>query len=372
MPSALKTQLLNAGFRDVRLYVDPAAFSTASDATILTMLSSGPFVAISDLLASGFHRVIFDFHWQPGPSVTPGWGATDVINNVANGNTKFNRMVHIATIVAPALVSTYGDQVIFGLFNEWPPVAQFTGVTQAVQQASYYDSVRAVAPTLKVTVTDSDQGDIGTYLTLPFDFSHYATDPNTYFEAHDYTPAAFTPQGGIGGQGANASYAQYLTVPFPPFSEGDTLSSAEAASAALINADTSTSSGQKTSFISSVNAFLAPYYNTPQNVAWLQARFTAWVSLADSNVPPIPHYRFILGEHGCVGVATADNPRSYISPSGGGGADLASRINYYAAVSLQARTLGISISTHTLEADPYEITDGTQNLIPALTPAMYP
>ncbi len=370
MSSTSKSQLLAAGIRDIRLYVDPAAFSVSSDATILTQLTSGPFVAITDLLASGFHKVIFDFHWQPSPSVTAGWGASDVIAITSTADVKFARMVHIATVIAPLLVSNYGDNVIFELFNEPPSSGAFTGVTWDAQLLFYYNAVRAVAPTLKLIVTCMNQGDTGTFLS--FNLAPFASDPNVYFSIHDYQPSAFTPQDGIGGNGAGAFWAQYVNrLEFPPGTGGQTRLGTEAAAATLVNADTSTSSGQKTGFISTINTLIDAYFNTPQDAAWLQARFAS--AAAHTDAAGVARYRLFEGEHGCVGDPSADNARSYTSPTGGGlGASQASRVTYYSTVSQEARILGTSLSTHSFAQDPYEITDGSSNVIQALAAGMYP
>ena len=363
MPSALKTSLLTAGVNTIRLYVDPQPLATAAnDAAVISLLTSGPFVAITDLLASGFKKVIFDFHWQPSPSLTPGWGASDVIAITSTADTKFAQMVHVATVVAQQLVANYGDNVLFELFNEPPVAAAFTGVTWASQLQFYVNAVRAVAPTLKLIVSNMDLGDTGTFLS--FNLSSYASDPNIFFSFHDYQPGAFTPQGGIGGQGAGASYAQYLAVQFPPGTGGETRTGTEATAAALVNADTSTSSGQKSSFITTINLLIDAYFNTPQNVAWLQARFAA--AAAHTDAAGIPRYRLFKGENGSVGVQTSDNTRNYISPAGGGGAPLASRVTYYSAIGSELLALGISGSIHTIEKkDAYSIVSGT-NLVPEI------
>lgn len=362
MPSGLKSAIIAAGFNAVRLYVDPLPlFLASSDANIHSLFAAGPLVAITDLTNAGL-RVVVDFHIQGSPSSVPGWGSSDVIENLANGSTAFNRLVHCATLVVQDLLP-FGNKVLFGTFNEWPTAAAFTDQTQAAQLLTYYNALRTVAPNIPLTVSGMNFADEGTLINT-FDPSPF--DTNTFIEIHTYNPIPFTFQ-----DSTVDKFFQYINrLTFDPATQGQTLAVAESNAAAFVNADTGLSSGTKTSYINSINSFLTTYFNLPQSTLWLQTGTGNVSSWADSH--SISRYRIFFSEFGSVGDPSADNARSYISPpSGGLGGDVLSRANYYSAITNLMRTLGTSWSVHSLEADPFEITDGTQVLQPSIISALF-
>jgi hypothetical protein len=358
MPSALKTALLAAGCDTIRLAVDPIPLLVAANDGAINTLLAQTLVAVDDLLAAGFN-VIYDFHTQPSPTIITGWGWSDLVDGPSGP--QFSRLIHCALIVAAALATR--PKVIFEIYNEWAPVATFTGLTPQITQLNYYyDQVRSVAPSLPLAVSCMNAGDIGTLTTTPFDPSHF--DTNTYIVVHDYFPAAFTIQDIPG-------FTQYINrLKFPPGTGGQTHSSELANATAYVNADTSLTSGQKTADIAAIDSLLTPYFNTPQNVASVRGRTAAAAAWADAH--GVARRRVLLGEFGCVGDPSADNARSYVSPpSGGLGADVTNRAAYYAAVVGGCKTLGISFSVFDLMNDYFEITGGTQVLDPTLATAIF-
>jgi hypothetical protein len=362
MPLALKTQVLQGGFTDVRLYVSPIPFFTApDDATIISRLNSGPMVAVADLVASGF-KVTFDFHVGPSPSTPVGWGNSDVIAITSTSDTKFARMVHCAQVVAQALAK-YQPNVRFELFNEPPAASAFTGISWQTQLNYYYDQIRAVVPTMPLIVSGTDLEDMAPLLST-FDPSHF--DQNTIISFHNYQPISFTLQDG-------PSPLQYINrLNFPPGDRGQTLSQAETSATNYINADTSLTPTTKTAYINYINNALSVYFNTPQDINWLQnGQFALVAAWADSH--QIARSRIILGEFGVIKDPVADSNRNYISPpSGGLGADVTSAANYYYTVASSLRNLGIGFSVHVLGGgDLFEITDGTLNLVPYIRNALF-
>jgi hypothetical protein len=365
MPSALKTALAAAGFKDIRLAVNPIPFFTAADdATILSRLNAGPLVAVADLTSAGFN-VTFDFHIPPSPSVPSGWGSSDVIAIASLSDTKFARMVHCGTVVANALVP-YMPKVRFEVFNEWPVASAFTGISQGTQGAYYYNQIRPVVPTMPLIVSGVNGGAIydttNSGAPAPFDPTPFLADPKAIISIHDYTPTTFTAQDLAGGQGTAANAYQYINrLPFPPAGGAPALAAAQTSSTNYINADTSTTSGQKSTFISFNNSVLATYFNTPQDVAYLQSLLHSIRTWADAHGVPVQ--RIVVGECGCVGDPSIDNPRTaqLQPPSGGLGANATSRANYYNAVTSQLTSDGIGFSIWDLSADFFEITDGASS-----------
>jgi hypothetical protein len=361
MPSALKTALLAAGCNTIRLAVDPLPFLVAANDAAINTLLAQTLVAVDDLLASGF-KVIYDIHVLPSPTVIAGWGRSDLVDGPSGP--QFSRLVHCSQIIAAALATRPSGRVIGEIYNEWAPVATFSGLTPQITQLNYlYDQWRAVAPGLPLAVSCMNAGDVGTLVTTPFDPSHF--DTNTYIVVHDYSPAAFTIQDLPG-------YTQYINrLQFPPGSGGQTHSSELANATAFVNADTSLTSGQKTADISAIDTLLTPYFSTPQNASWLQTtRMGPAAAWADAN--GVARYRMLLGEFGCVGDPSSDNMRSYVSPpSGGLGGDAVSRAAYYAAVTQGCKSLGASFCVFDLMNDYFEITPGTQVLDPTLAAAIF-
>jgi hypothetical protein len=360
MPAALKAAIKASGFTAIRLYVDPIPlFTAANDFTIKARLASGPLIAVADLVAYGF-TVQFDFHIQPSPSTPAGWGTTDVIAIASTNDVKFQRLVHCGVLAAQALLP-YMPNVRFELFNEPPPVAAFTGISWATQLTYYYNAIRAVAPLMPLVVSPMNSGSIDTLIATPFDPTPF--DKRTYISVHDYNPAAFTQQG------AGPSAFQYLSTTFPPGNFGQTLASTQASSTALINSDPSLTGGTPAAYISFNNGLLSTYFSTPQNVAYLQARLASAATWADAH--GVARNRLLLGEFGAVGPPSADNTRPYYPTYGGAGADAASRAAYYNTIAYQIKVLGGGFSVHVEGADFFEITDGTQVLVPSIIKALF-
>lgn len=272
------TQVKNAGFGYIRVFVDPGPMLDAEDHATLAPLIAQITDAINDTLSNGLL-----FELVLGNESHPVWSAFQIADGV--GGKKFEQYVRVCVALAKELAKFPLGTVRFELINEptrndppWQPQLEYL-----------YARVRAAAPSLTLNLTGySNAGSLPLGKALDPSFA----DENVMWNWHFYEPYIFTLQGFW-----NSAPAKYIhRLEFPPNPANKSVQMAKATS--QINADNGLTMLQKISMISVATKALDNYYNTPQGLSYITAYFDKIAAWADAN--RIPRNRIVLGEFGVL------------------------------------------------------------------------
>jgi hypothetical protein len=315
MPARRMSQILDTGFKFLRLPIDLGVLTTAGSDTILRKRIAVYISAVSELVKSNLQVIVV-----PAPTSqiqvrrinVPGWGNDEIFDGLSG---KWMRVIAVSEVLAAAIEGLgKPSEIAFELVNE--PAFTFqmprSGYTYIQHIARLRDAVRRSAPQTTIIIPPSGFQSIDLHDGLTALTSSLFSDTNTYAGFH-FFPGCWAAQGG-------GFYRHIHRVPYPP-RVADRAQVFDKFKAA-VNGDpelTPIQRAQEISYFTEQHHVdgLDTYYDTPQDEAWLFSNRMATVLRWAARNRMIA--RVICTEWSVDGDRT--KPRVSL------GADIASRVN---------------------------------------------
>jgi endoglucanase len=340
--SAALAALVARGFDFVRICVAPGPWIDAvADSTRTTMLFGVLDVAVQSCLKAGL-AVNIDMHDTYYVKNTP----RQLLASGASGEL-FRKRVTVTHSFAQHYATYDPTLVALELFNEPIDPGSINGDWLEYLNA-LYAAARIAMPNHTLLLTMENWSDVGHLMRA--DPASY--DANTLWVIHPYSPAIFTFQGYDGG----TNFGKYVSrLDWPPVQSQrpDVI----ARMIAAVSADGSLTDAQKEAQIQSTRATIGWYYSLPENKARLGVDLDPVMNWCRAT--GISPHRIIANEYG----VTRDN-RAFR------GAPTASRVAWLNAMAELLNARGFRKAVFALDAIDFGITDGGDNTIGTILPAL--
>ena len=232
--------------------------------------------------------------------------------------------------------------VAFELFNEPPDPAKFTGGWADELQPALYRTARALAPRHTIVCTGANWSSIPDLCAL----DPVGYDQNVLWTIHPLIPAPASQQGYI-----NSQYKYVVGLRYPP--NPDDKTSAIADMHARIRADASLSALAKTRTAVGLKRDLEAYFDTPQDLAWINGQFdrvSDWC--ARNKIAPASVY---VGEYGATRSNTGFPGTNVGGYQGGSRQD---RFHYFRDLKSAILKHGFRSAPDHLDTNDYGLTQG--------------
>jgi hypothetical protein len=232
--------------------------------------------------------------------------------------------------------------VAFELFNEPPDPAKFTGDWTDQLQPSLYRTVRRRAPRHTIICTGADWSSISSLCAV--DPSGY--DRNVLWTIHPLIPAPASQQGYLYSQ-----YKYVIGLRYPPNPADKAASVADMR--ARVGADSSLSVHEKRGMVASLTGDLDAYFDTPQDLAWINGQFdhvSRWC--VKNNIAPASIY---VGEYGATRTNSGFPGTGAQGYQGGSRLD---RFHYFRDLKTAILRHGFRCAPDHLDTNDYGLTQG--------------
>lgn len=340
--SAALAALVANGFDFVRICVAPGPWIDAvADSTRTTMLFGVLDVAVQSCLKAGL-AVNIDLHDTYYVKNTP----RQLLANGTSG-ALFRKRVTVTHSFAQHYATSDPTLVALELFNEPIDPGSINGDWLEYLNV-LYAAARSGMPNHTLLLTMENWSDVGHLMRA----NPASYDANTLWVVHPYAPAIFTFQGYEGGTNLG-KYVSGLDWPPVQSQRPDVI----ARMIAAVSADGSLTDAQKTAQIQSTRATIGWYYSLPENKARLGLDLAPVMDWCRTN--GISPNRIIANEYGVTRDSHAFR-----------GAPTASRIAWLNAMAELLNARGVRKAVFALDAIDFGITDGTDNNIGTIMPAL--
>lgn len=280
-PPAFQAQCKASGFTAIRQVVDPGPLLLAASngpESVTTLFNSYIAPAIDQIITGpSAMKCIVDSHVRPftsAQSTTLGLTDKEIVNAGPMFGSSGAAWTNYKTVMAQLgalLDARYGsvpNMVSFEVFNE--PVTSTNGLLiggtkWAAMAVDLVNTVRNSCPNLTLWVAGDGTATPGNYDYIAYvgggllTLNGKAFDGNVGFVNHQYSPAPFCFQ--TTAYTGASGWAYLSNIEFPPVAAN--LSSQITAATNAINADTTLTGAQQTSYIAAATAQLNAYYAVP-------------------------------------------------------------------------------------------------------------
>jgi hypothetical protein len=232
--------------------------------------------------------------------------------------------------------------VAFELFNEPPDPTQCTGNWAEELQPRLYRMARKLAPRHTIICTGAYWSSIPSLCAL----SPASYDKNVLWTIHPLIPAPASQQGYIYSQ-----YKYVVGLRYPPSPADKTAAIADMHH--RVGADAGLTGTKKAAIAAGLEGDLHAYFDTPQDITWINRQFdkvTSWC--VENGIPPASIY---VGEYGAT---RSNNGFPGINVRGYQGGSRLDRFHYFRDVKAAILSHGFRCAPDHLDTHDYGLTQG--------------